>query len=305
MMAKQHVIIGGVHKAGTTSLYTYLTWHPEICGSSIKETHYFSKNIKRHGYTPVFSSYGDYFKACSDKPVYVEASPEYIYGGRSVAIEISRQLENPFVYFILREPIDKLFSSFKHQQKRLIIDKHITFDQYVSQHFDYSDLSDKRIDSDAVALELLEGCYINYLPDWVEIFGRERIRILFFDDLIKDPASVVSVVCRDIGIDDAFYSLRDFSIENRSVIMRSNRLAAMAEKLARIMEPQIRQHYWLKKTLRSLYFFINAKDNDDKVSVTTQNKLNRLYSEYNKMLAEKLRAYGYSNLPEWLSIHLQ
>jgi hypothetical protein len=32
-----NLIIGGVHKAGTTSVFTYLSMHPDVCGSSTKE----------------------------------------------------------------------------------------------------------------------------------------------------------------------------------------------------------------------------------------------------------------------------
>ena len=36
-----NLIIAGVTRAGTTSLFEALAWHPDICGSAAKETHYF------------------------------------------------------------------------------------------------------------------------------------------------------------------------------------------------------------------------------------------------------------------------
>jgi len=38
---REFLIIGGTSKAGTTSLYTYLADHPQICPSALKETRFF------------------------------------------------------------------------------------------------------------------------------------------------------------------------------------------------------------------------------------------------------------------------
>lgn len=37
-----NLIIGGVHKAGTTSLFSYLMDHPKVCGSTKKEIHHYT-----------------------------------------------------------------------------------------------------------------------------------------------------------------------------------------------------------------------------------------------------------------------
>lgn len=36
-----NLIIAGFGKAGTTSLFEYLSSHPDICGSAVKETKFF------------------------------------------------------------------------------------------------------------------------------------------------------------------------------------------------------------------------------------------------------------------------
>lgn len=40
-MVVPSLIIAGAPKCGTTSLFDYLIRHPDIGGSSVKETHYF------------------------------------------------------------------------------------------------------------------------------------------------------------------------------------------------------------------------------------------------------------------------
>ena len=41
MSLGRYLIIGGTTKAGTTSLHAYLSDHPQVCASSIKETRFF------------------------------------------------------------------------------------------------------------------------------------------------------------------------------------------------------------------------------------------------------------------------
>ena len=39
----RHLIIAGTAKAATSSLFDYLSAHPEVCGSRVKETYFFSQ----------------------------------------------------------------------------------------------------------------------------------------------------------------------------------------------------------------------------------------------------------------------
>jgi hypothetical protein len=44
-MTLPNFLIVGVPKAGTTSLYKYLSQHPDVYVPKIKEPHYFSRNF--------------------------------------------------------------------------------------------------------------------------------------------------------------------------------------------------------------------------------------------------------------------
>ena len=42
MQAKRaNLIVAGVSKCGSTSLFSYLAAHPDVCGSNVKETQFF------------------------------------------------------------------------------------------------------------------------------------------------------------------------------------------------------------------------------------------------------------------------
>jgi hypothetical protein len=68
------LIIIGAQKSGTTSLHYYLEQHPDIAGSTIKETHYFNNAIH---FGVSHQRYRQYFKGKSK--FHFESTPAYLY----------------------------------------------------------------------------------------------------------------------------------------------------------------------------------------------------------------------------------
>jgi hypothetical protein len=299
--SKQYVIIGGAHKAGTTSLYTYLSWHPDVCASAIKETHFFSQGIKRHEHIATQSNYEDFFKHCHEKKINLESSPEYLYGRESCAHLIKDTLPNVKLIFILRNPVEKIFSSYKHRKKKLLIPADTIFDSYASEFYHFNSIDDIPTDELNPGYELIEGCYANYLKAWFDVFGNDKIRVLFFDNLANSPHSVLVETCKFLGLDDNHFFGKDFEIENQSVSYRSKLLQSLAVKAFVTIETIIRKNYWLKKMLRNIYYAANAKKSDESMSSQTSEMLNAIYTVHNKELAALLRSYGYADLPTWLT----
>ena len=84
-------IIAGVNKAGTTSLFVSLSTHPDVAPSSIKETRYFLP--ARYGEPlPPTAQWDAYFADAGDRPVHLEATPSYFYGGAAVAQAMRERL---------------------------------------------------------------------------------------------------------------------------------------------------------------------------------------------------------------------
>ena len=85
-MALPNTIIAGAPKSGSSSLYWWLSSHPEVCASKTKETHYFddavyprfnaSANYIEHG----LGRYEQFFEHCTQEAkVIMEATPIYLY----------------------------------------------------------------------------------------------------------------------------------------------------------------------------------------------------------------------------------
>ena len=78
-------IIAGVNKAGTTSLFVSLSTHPDVAPSSIKETRFFLPPRYGHSAARPRRSGTRTSPTAGDRPVHLEATPSYFYGGAAVA----------------------------------------------------------------------------------------------------------------------------------------------------------------------------------------------------------------------------
>ncbi|MEO2082251.1 MAG: sulfotransferase [Leeuwenhoekiella sp.] len=294
MRMPNNLIIAGVHKAGTTSLYTYLSWHPDVCGASIKETHFFSGDE----YQKRFNSYNKYFDHHDSERYWLEASPEYIYGVHSTISRMKSLTNDPKIIILLRDPADKIFSSFKHRQKRLMFNEGYGFDDFYKEHLDIADLS--AIDmQNQYQKELVDGNYIEYLPVWFENFEPQHIKIIFFDELKADPGKVVNDLCKWLEIDSTFYKDKEFVVENKSVNFKNKFLQSITLKLAQKLEPVLRKNYKVKKMLREIYYAINVKK-QEVARPDALSSLDELYKAKNLQLKSYLKSKGYTSFPEWL-----
>src|SRR6056297_1307982 len=112
------LIIGGTTKAGTTSLFKYLSDHPEFCPARFKETRYFlNKNyqLQRTGKGDDYleNEYNKLF-SCEDGLINLEATPDYLYSENTASfIKNTLSGADVKVVFLLRNPVDRFISWFK------------------------------------------------------------------------------------------------------------------------------------------------------------------------------------------------
>jgi Sulfotransferase domain len=109
---RHQFIIVGAMKAGTTSLFRFLTSHPEIAGSATKELHYFSISGARWGR---FGYESKFFRVKGS--MIGEASPSYTeyprYG--DTARRIRALLPEVKLIYCMREPTARMRSHFVHE----------------------------------------------------------------------------------------------------------------------------------------------------------------------------------------------
>lgn len=286
-----NLIISGVFKGGTTSLYTYLSWHPEICCSSKKETGFFYDEVKK------ISDYDNYFRHCDGAEIKLEATPGYLYGEKKIASRIKNYLDDPKIIILLRNPTERFCSDYRHLIKTMLIPKDYDFSKFLDSQLNYN--SNMRLENNELGNSLSQGYYYNYLPSWFEIF-KDSIRVYFLDNLKENPREILLDICQWMNIDDSIYDDKSFSVENKSVSYRYKFLQDIAYWIFNKFEFLFRQNYKLKRSLRSLYYFINSKDIRDQIGGSDKQKLDDIYKDYNLKLKQFLEAKGISNLPSWL-----
>ena len=77
------------------------------------------------------SSFKDLFPECNNSQVRFEATPDYLYSQNAIE-KISDELAHVKLVFILRDPVDRLFSWFKFALLNGMIPKDTSFDEFIA-----------------------------------------------------------------------------------------------------------------------------------------------------------------------------
>jgi hypothetical protein len=295
---RANTVIAGVNKAGTTSLFVSLSGHADVAPASVKETRYFLPPRWGRPLEPV-GVYEHYFDDAGDQKVRLEATPSYFYGGAAVADAVQDICgEDARVIVVLREPVSRFWSFFNYQKARLRIPEDMTGEAYLARADDMTD-ADFRDPENEAWFAFRGGCYSEWLPAWHERFG-ERLVVVWFEELMAEPALVLGTVARFLGIDPAGYASLELASENRTTAYRRAGLQRIALRANDRLERFLRRHYGLKERLRSLYYRVNGSSRRDRMPDTLRSELAVRYTEPNARLRDVLAAEG-RPAPAWLT----
>lgn len=295
---KPNLIIAGVVKGGTTSVFSYLSVHPDICVSSVKETCFF--HGLRYGYElQPFSDYLGYFRHCENQKYVLEATPGYFEGGARLAHGLKDALgEDLRVLLFLRDPVDRLISFFKFKKSMLEIPFDLPLGEYIRRCAEMS-WEEKKLQPNDMWWGIEGGKYDLYLEEWFDAFG-SNVKVLFFDQIKRDVRSLMIDVCEWLEISPAIYQDFVFEVENKTIGYKNRRLQEGALFVNRELERFWRAHPKLKSKLRDIYFRVNGRDHVNPVSHELIEHLSDLYRPHNAKTREILESRNYANLPLWL-----
>lgn len=206
-------LLVGAAKGATTSLYYYLSQHPEIRMTSIKENWFFSFVDK----PPTYSSPGVLSNVVSRLEDYVklfdgaraeqrlgDASPSYLYTYRDTIRNINsiyppREREKLRIIISLRNPVSRAFSQYWTFKR--FIHEPLSFEDAIEEGVIQKRLSDNwNIFYDYIGF----GRYYEQVNAFLKAFGKDRVLIFLYDDIRKDPVGVCQSIFRFLDVDPGF-----------------------------------------------------------------------------------------------------
>jgi hypothetical protein len=285
---QKFLIIAGTSKAGTTSLFNYLSEHPQVSAATTKETRFFLDadyplqsefRYQKDG----LSAYLSLFPDAAEELLKLEATPDYLYSP-GTALRIRDALPNARLVFLLREPVARLTSFYRFGQTMGEVPQSMTFDEFVQAQRTTreDDFPPKPLHPAFHAV--WHGRYSAYLQPFFEIFGKSCIHVDFHENLGRAPLEAMTGICRFAGIDSTFYNEYSFGVANKGISVRSPSLHNIYWRTKQRIRAQMRSAPRIRAVMRRMGARIDAIY--DQANVTVGGKISMSSST-----ADYLRSY--------------
>lgn len=286
------LVIGGTEKAGTTSVFDWLSGHPEVGASLRKETDFFREQYTGDGAVDA-QRYAAFFEHVDPRTkVLMEASPGYLGEAALVAPRMRSLLPGAKLLFILRDPIDRLHSSYHFHRGKLNLPQDLTFDEYVRRclAYDRGTRTPASLGLEEWYLKVLRyGCYADGLARFRAHFPAERIKVEFFEALRADERQFMRGLSEFLAIDATHWDRFDFRPSNVTFSARLRGLHRLAMRTNALAEPIMRRYPGVKQSLVRAYKALNQeREGYDPMPPATRDTLIDYYAPSLRRLEQQL-----------------
>tara|TARA_B110000483_G_scaffold74012_2_gene92111 strand:- start:34816 stop:35802 length:987 start_codon:yes stop_codon:yes gene_type:complete len=275
-----NAIIAGAPKCGTSSLYFWLSAHPEVKASMVKETFFFADEVNRFNRNAniidhTIDKYTSYFKShdSNESKIRLEATAPYIYYKNALK-HIPVLASNPKVIFILREPSSRLYSQYRfesHRTKRIKMDwRDYAQDEVLRSHGDYE----------------------FYLRKWMEALGPDRIHVCTFESLVEKTNKCMIDIAEFLNIDSSFYKDYSFVQHNETVAIKSK----FIHRIGLLLQSYV--PHSIQEKILPFYLFFNSGKMPEKNPVD-KNILEGVKYEYQESIERLKLLFPDLNLDSW------
>lgn len=227
----------GAQKAGTTWLYEMLALHPHALFPGGKEVHFWNRRSEQgvdwHDWNAKKERgvdwYRSLFEAPNDGMRRGEITPAYATLSKPTIANIAELNPNVRMLYILRNPIERAWSSALLALRKAQMTLNEASDQWFIDHF-------------RSAGSLRRGDYEACLRRWRSVFPPGQILVLRYETLRDEPLRLLTQCADHLGIDQDFYSTLPHEALTRKVLagpghpIRPTLLPVLEE----LYEPKIR-----------------------------------------------------------------
>lgn len=275
-----NLFIVGAAKSGSSSLSFWLSDHPDVVGSKEQELRflmdeddplarpdgYWGGGIQRYA-----SHYPDDTFSSKYKHV-LDTTPLYYY--QDTAKNFIPDVDNSGVIFTLRDPADRILSLYNYAKNNMsVIPSDVSFERFIDI---VRNQEDSPIIRGRVMLKnaIRHSRYSDYVREWVDLMGPERVHIVIFEQLTANPRREMNALAQKIGIDPAFYDSYSFEAHNQSFSAKSHLIHKFSRGIKDYVPGGIR------KAIKPLYMAMNSRKSRSSLSESDLEALNDLRMEF-------------------------
>lgn len=191
----------GARRCGSSWLHQALNEHPDI-GKPQRGLHYFSDQ-----YDKGRQWYLEQLEPYVEKKILLEMSVSYFYPefSETLAKRIYRDCPEVSLFVTLRDPVERFFSDFLRSKRMLEIPSNASIREVAESH----------------GAIINRGKYKDLLMPFLDVFGLERLKIFYYEDLERSPESFFADVCSYMGISEVDEVPGNKSVSSRSMSVRS------------------------------------------------------------------------------------
>jgi hypothetical protein len=202
----EFVIIGAA-KAGTTSLYGWLTEHPFVAPASQKEVHFFDYNYYRgedwyRGHFPLQAERSAFALKHGRPFLTGEASPSYL-SHYWAPQRLAKRLPRARLIVMMRNPVDRAYSQFQMSRRE--------GEEELDSFIDAVEIEDRRLDPERARANrsrhynswpigcwsyLMRSRYAEQLERWFALLPRDQFHFLTMEEIADNQQQAMDGVHR-------------------------------------------------------------------------------------------------------------
>lgn len=201
------VIIGG-QKSGSTFIQKVIEEHPQVYVPKGEVTYLEDPDYQQGGLDKLWQL----FENQDESKTWGIKRPNLL-GCAKCPKRIYRELDNPKLIVILRDPIERAISAYYHYINSGFLPP------YPLEKGMKGLLSDKLQSKYPRSKEILNfGFYYQHLNNYFSVFARDRVLVLIYDDLKRNKKEVIRQVYGFLNVDKNFTPIKSMNTTPQKVI---------------------------------------------------------------------------------------